>query len=113
MKDQSVLASSLSLKKPERIMALFMLMTVGLLGYAALKDRIRQALKAHVAKVLDPKGQRSQHPTARWVWHSVVGMHWRCQAGQWPMVFNLTEGPQPLLRLLGQPYRPFDDVRYS
>jgi hypothetical protein len=74
-------------------MALFMVMTVGLLGYAALKDRIRQALKAHVATGPDLIGQRSQHPTARWVWHSVVGMYWRCQAGQWPMVFNLTEEP--------------------
>ena len=41
MKDPSFLASSLYLKKPERIMALFMVMTVCLLVYASLEYRIR------------------------------------------------------------------------
>jgi transposase len=40
MKDPSFLASSLYLKKPERIMALFMVITVCLLVYAALEYRI-------------------------------------------------------------------------
>ena len=41
LKDPRFLASSLSLKKPERIMALLMVMTVCLLVYAALEYRIR------------------------------------------------------------------------
>ena len=45
MKDPRFLAASLSLKKPERIMALVMLMTGCLLVYAALEYRIRTALK--------------------------------------------------------------------
>jgi hypothetical protein len=44
-KDPQFLAASLYLKKPERIMALLMVMTVCLLGYAALEYRIRQALQ--------------------------------------------------------------------
>src|SRR5262245_48500257 len=39
LKDPHVLASSLDLKKPARIMALFMVMTVCLLVYAALEYR--------------------------------------------------------------------------
>jgi hypothetical protein len=35
------------------------------------------------------------------------------QAGQWPIVLNLTEEHQNLLRLLGQPYMRFYDVKYS
>lgn len=58
-------ASSLSLKKPERIMALLMVMTVCFLVYAALKYRIRQALKDHDATFPDQKGTPVQNPTAR------------------------------------------------
>jgi transposase len=113
MKDPSFLASSLYLKKPERIMALLMVMTVCLLGYAALEYRIRHALKAHEATFPDQKGKRIHQPTARWVLHYFVGIHLLCQPGQWPIVLNLTEEHQHLLRLLGQPYMWFYDVRYS
>jgi transposase len=113
MKDPSFLASSLYLKKPERIMALLMVMTVCLLGYAALEYRIRHALKAHEATSPDQKGKQIRNPTARWVLHYFVGIHLLCQAGQWPIVLKLTEDHQHLLRLLGRPYMWFYDVRYS
>ena len=113
LKDPQFLASSLYLKKPARIMALLMVMTVCLLVYAALEYRIRKALKDHEATFPDQKGKRIQHPTARWVFHYFVGIHLLCQAGQWPMVLNLTEEHQHLLRLLGKPYMQFYDVRYS
>jgi hypothetical protein len=48
-------APSLSLKKPERIMALLMVMTVCLLVHAALEYRIRQALKDYDATFPDHK----------------------------------------------------------
>jgi transposase len=113
MKDPSFLASSLYLKKPARIMALLMVMTVCLLVYAALEYRIRQALKDHGATFPDQKGKRIQNPTARWVLHYFVGIHLLCQPGQWPIVLNLTEEHRLLLCLLGQPYMRFYDVRYS
>jgi transposase len=103
MKDPSFLASSLYLKKPERIMALFMVMTVCLLVYPALEYRIRQALKAHEATCPDQNGKQIRNPTAHWVLHYFVGIHLLCQAGQWPIVLNLTEDHQHLLRLLGRP----------
>ena len=113
LKDPSFLASSLYLKKPERIMALFMVMTVCLLVYAALEYRIRQALSVHEATFPDQKGKRIRNPTARWVLQYFVGIHLLCQAGQWPIVLNLTEEHQHLLHLLGRPYMRFYDVRYS
>jgi transposase len=75
LKDPQFFASSLYLKKPERIMALLMVMTVCLLGYAALEYRIRQALKDHAATFPDQRGKRIQQPTARWVFHDFVGIH--------------------------------------
>jgi hypothetical protein len=52
------------------------------LVYAALEDRIRQALNEHAATFPDQRGQRIQPPTARWVFDDFVGIHLRCQAGQ-------------------------------
>jgi hypothetical protein len=69
LKDPQFLASSLYLQKPERIMALLMVITVCLLVYAALEYQIRQALKEHEATFPDQKGKRIQNPTARWVFY--------------------------------------------
>jgi transposase len=113
LKDPRFFASSLYLKKPERIMALLMVMTVCLLVYAALEYRIRKALKDHDATFPDQKGKPIQTPTARWVFHYFVGIHLLIIPGQWPVVLNLTEDHQHLLRLLGKPYMWFYGVEYS
>lgn len=109
--DPQCFASSLYLNKPERLMALLMVMPVCLLVSAAFEYRLRQALNDHTATFPDHTGQRLQQPTARGVFHYLVGIHWLCQAGQWPMVLHLTEEHQHLLRLLGKPYMQFYDVR--
>ena len=105
LKDPQFFASSFYLKKPERIMALLMVMTVCLLVYAALEFRIRTALKVHGATFPDQKGKPTQTPTARWVFHYFVGIHVLCIPGRWDyLVVNLTPEHQSLLRLLGKPY---------
>jgi transposase len=107
LKDPQFLASSLYLKKPERLMALRMVMTVCLLVYAALEYRIRTALKEHAATFPDQKGKRIQHPTARWVFHYFVGIHVLYIPGQGLMILNLTDEHQHLLQLLGKRYAWF------
>jgi transposase len=107
LKDPQFLASSLYLKKPERIMALLMVMTVCLLVYTALEYRIRNALKENEATFPDQKGHRIQNPTARWVFHYFVGIHVLFCPGQWPIVINLTDEHQHLLQLLGNRYAWF------
>jgi transposase len=105
LKDPQFFASSFYLKKPERIMALLMVMTVCLLVYAALEYRIRTALKEHDATFPNQKSKPVQNPTARWVFQYFVGTHVLLIPGQWsPLVVNLTEEHQSLLRLLGKPY---------
>jgi len=113
LKDPEFLASSLYLKKPERIMALLMVMTVCLLVYAALEYRIRQALQGHDATFPHQSGKRVQNPTARWVFHYFVGIHLLIAPGQWPIVLNLTDEHRNLLQLLGKPYMAFYGVKYS
>ena len=107
LKDPQFLASSLYLKKPERIMALLMVMTVCLLVYAALEYRIRTALKEQAATFPDQKGKRIQNPTARWVFHYFVGIHVLYIPGQGLMILNLTDEHQHLLQLLGKRYAWF------
>jgi transposase len=107
LKAPQFLASSLYLKKPERIMALLMVMTVCLLVYAALEYRIRKALKEHGATFPDQKGRRIMHPTARWVFHYFGGIHVLYIPGQGLLVLNLTDEPQHLLKLLGKRYAWF------
>jgi transposase len=107
LKDPQFLASSLYLKKPERIMALLMVMTVCLLVYAALEYRIRTVLKEQEATFPDQKGKRIQNPTARWVFHYFVGIHVLYIPGQGLMILNLTDEHQHLLQLLGKRYAWF------
>lgn len=107
LKDPQFLASSLYLKKPERIMALLMVMTVCLLVYAALEYRIRKALQEHGETFPDQKGKPTQNPTARWVFHSFVGIHVLLLPQQWPIVINLAEEHRNLLQLLGTRYAWF------
>jgi transposase len=107
LKDPRFLASSLYLKKPERIMALLMVMTVCLLVYAALEYRIRQTLKANQATFPNQKGQPVQNPTARWVFQYFVGIHLLRVPGQGAFVLNLNDQHQQLLRLLGRSYEAF------
>ena len=113
LKAPQFFASSFYLKKPERIMALLMVMTVCLLVYAALEYRVRHALKDQDATFPDQKGRPTQNPTARWVFHSFVGMHLLSVSGQWPLGLNLTEEHANLLALLGKPYRQLYGVKYS
>jgi hypothetical protein len=107
LKAPQFLASSLYLKKPERVMALLMVMTVCLLVYAALEYRIRNALKDHGVTFPDQKGKRIQNPTARWVCHYFVGIHVLYIPGQGLLVLNLTDEHQHLLQLLGKRYAWF------
>ena len=107
LKAPQFLASSLYLTKPQRIMALLMVMTVCLLVSAALEDRIRTALKEHAATFPDQKGQRIQNPTARWVFHDFVGIHVLYISGQGLLMLNLTDEHQHLLQLLGKRYAWF------
>ena len=107
IKDPQCLASSLYLKRPERVMALLMVMTVCVLVYAALEYRIRHGLQEHEATFPDKKGKRIQSPTARWVFPYFVGMHVLYIQGQGLFVLNLTDEHQHLLQLLGKRYAWF------
>jgi len=104
LKDPMFMAATLYLKKPERIMALMMVMTLCLLVYAALEHRIREALKAQQATFPDQKGQPSARPTARWVFQFFRGIHVLVIDHVRQVVLNMQHQHHALLELLGWRY---------
>lgn len=104
LKDPMFMAATLYLKKPERIMALMMVMTLCLLVYAALEHRIREALKAQQETFPDQKGKPTARPTARWVFQFFCGIQVLVVEHVGQLVLNMQQQQSALLQLLGQRY---------
>jgi hypothetical protein len=102
LQEPLLLASSRSRKKPPRLMALLMVMTVCWLVYAALEYRIRNALKAHQTTLPHQQGPPGQHPTARWGFQSFVSLHLLHMPGEGALVLKLKDPHRQLLRILGR-----------
>jgi hypothetical protein len=107
LQEPLLLASSLSLQTPQRLMALLMVMTVCWRGYAALESRMRTALKAYQTTFPNQKGQPVQHPTARGVFQYFVGIPLLRMSGEGAFVLNRNDQHRPLLRRLGRRYEAF------
>jgi transposase len=105
LKDPMFLASTIFLKKIERVMALLMVMTICLLVYAALEYRIRQALEKHQLTVPDQKGKPTKSPTTRWVFALMSDVHllWITDLKK-VITLNLRPQVRALLELLGVGY---------
>ena len=107
LKDPMFLASTLYLKRVERIMALLMVMTVCLLVYAALEYRIRQTLAEHEASVPDQKGKPTRRPSAKWVFELFMDVHLLTSTTEKTtrrLVLNLRKELKTLLKLMGPTY---------
>jgi transposase len=105
LKDPMFLASTIFLKKIERVMALLMVMTVCLLVYAALEYRIRATLEKHSVTVPDQQGKPTKTPTTRWVFALMSDVHLLFITGQNRILtLNLKSEVRALLELLGVGY---------
>lgn len=105
LKDPQFLASTLFLKKPERIMALLMIMTLSLLIYATLEHRIRTALDENDETFPNQKGKPIKNPTARWIFQSFSGIHVLKINLNQALVLNLKEKHMLILGLLGKNFQ--------
>jgi transposase len=74
LKDPLFFAHSLFLKKPERLMALLMIMGLALLIYSLAERKLRQALKEMNASVPDQRRKPTQRPTIRWIFQIFEGL---------------------------------------
>jgi transposase len=75
LKDPLFLASSVFLKRPERIMALSLIMVLCLLVYRLAEWRLRQALARTEQTVPDQLRRPTTRPTMRWIFACFEGLH--------------------------------------
>ncbi len=108
LKDPLFLASSVFVKRPERIMALAFVMTLCLLVYTLAEVRLRHRLAATAQTVPDQKGKPTARPTLRWLFQSFEGIdlhHTRQSNGvDETEVLRLTRVHRLVLHLLGPTY---------
>lgn len=108
LKDPLFLASSVYVKKPERIVALGFIMVLCLLVYRLAEHRLRQQLAETRETVPNQVGKRTQRPTMRWVFQLFEGidlLRISSTTGPTLQVLGLQPVHQQILRLLGQPYQ--------
>lgn len=108
LKDPMFVASTLYLKRVERVEALLMVMTVCLLVYAALEHRIRRTLAEREESVPDQKGKPTRRPTARWVFELFMDVHLltiTTEKTTRSLVLNLRKELERLLELMGPYYK--------
>jgi len=74
LKDPLFFAHSLFLKKPERLMALLMVMGLSLLIYSLAERKLRQVLKEMNSTVPDQRRKPTQKPTIRWIFQLFEGL---------------------------------------
>ena len=105
LKSPDFLVSSFYLKKPERIEALLMVMTLCLLVYAAIEYKVREKLQKNGDYFLNQKKKPSQNPTTRWIFFCFLGLHIVFVDGIKRQVTNLKERHHIILNCLGPPYQ--------
>jgi transposase len=110
LKDPFFLASSVFVKKPERVIALSFIMVLCLLVYRLAEQRLRRQLSATEQTVPNQINQPTNRPTMRWIFQCFegidllqirIGSRWQTQ------ILGLEALHQQILRLLGPTYSQF------
>lgn len=111
LKDPLFLASSVFVKKVERVMATGFVMVLCLLVYRLAEHRIRQRLAETGATVPDQLKKPTQRPTLRWLFQCFEGISlvlMQHEAGEEEVqVTGLNEVHRLILSVLGPAYQQF------
>ena len=107
LKDPLFLASSVFVKKPERIIALSLIMVLCLLVYRLAAVRLRSRLAETEPTIPDQVQKPTARPTMRWVFQCFEGialLHVQTAATSLTLVFGLQAVHRLILQLLGPLY---------
>lgn len=107
LKDPLFLASSVFVKKPERIMALSFIMVLCLLVYRLAEFRLRSRLAQTQQTIPDQVQKPTARPTMRWVFQCFEGielLHVQTPATSFVLVLRLQPVHRLVLQLLGPLY---------
>ena len=100
LKDPLFFASSVFVKKPQRVEALALIMALTLMVYTLAERKLRKALDAQNHTVRNQRKQHTAKPTFRWIMQKFQGIHWVNFDGQ-PQVSNLNQERCLIIRLFG------------
>lgn len=104
LKDPLFFASSFFLEKPERIMALTMVMGLALLVYALAEHKLRSQLMRTGMTLPNQLGKPTQRPTMRWIFQLFEGIDVLLvpqEMGMQRSILNLKPIHHQILNLLG------------
>jgi transposase len=110
LKDPLFLASSVFVKKPERIMALSFIMVLCLLVYRLAEFRLRSRLAETQQTIPDQVQKPTARPTMRWIFQCFEGielLHVLTSAASLSLVLRLQPVHRLILQLLGPLYEKF------
>jgi transposase len=106
LKDPQFMASTMFVKKPERVEALLFIMTLCLTVYAALEYRIRQELEQKKETFNNQLGKPVKNPTARWIFQcfSNITILYGLEK---PTILNIKPNNSKIITLLGKNYSKY------
>ena len=107
LKDPLFLASSVFVKKPERIVALGLIMVLCLLVYRLAEHRLRTRLAETEQAIPDQLNRPTARPTMRWVFQCFEGielLHIHSASGTQSLILRLLPMHRLVLAMLGPPY---------
>ena len=109
LKDKQFLASTLFVKKAQRIEAILMIMTLCLMVYAALEKELRQKLREKNETIPNQLKKPVQNPTMRWVFALFTGIHCLYVEKQ-TLILNLNEVHIKVIKLFGQQFEKYYQI---
>ena len=101
IKDPLFHLSGVFLKKPERIDALMMVMTLCLMVYNAGQYQVRKELEVQEESILSQVGKPTTKPTLRWIFQKMSGIHRVHIPGRDSCLSGLNEEKEKIIRLFG------------
>lgn len=104
LKSPEFLSDAMFLKKPQRIEAMLMIMTLCLLVYAALEYKIRKELKKQDKTFPNQLGKPVQNPTTRWVFECFFAIHELYMLQTPKMTIGVNDNHRIILEILGSNY---------
>ena len=110
LKDPLFFASSVFVKKPERVVALSFIMVLALLVYRLAEHLLRCRLAQTEETVPNQVNKPTNRPTMRWIFQCFEGidlLHIRIGSRLQTQVLGLQALHRQVLRLLGPPYSQF------
>lgn len=105
IKDDTFEVDSVFLKKPERIAALMMIMTLCLMVYAVAQHQLRETLKATDDTIPNQLKKETNQPTMKWVYrlfHGIQVITLRLAETSQQLVINLNELTRRIVRYFGE-----------